>query len=275
VKTPTPTPTLIASVLAVLPFLGPSASAGEKLSPAFRAAFERSFRTGQTYAVVMQEGVPTTSIYGVDGKSSSTAHYSVDVIDGLWKTSQGILDFDQTAVDHLGKGEVMEVSSISYKENRLDLRMVSVEAHKVTRGGLFKTNQREPVATNFKFFFPFPALDARDVPKAIEYIGGFLRVFPTEQEARAFGARVVAGQEGPRAASVPLRKSATGSSVTGSSATAAGTSKKEIKTGMTSLEVIDILGKPDREVTFETKTRWTYPDLTVIFENGRVKEVKF
>jgi hypothetical protein len=265
-------PFLIASVLAVLPLLDPSATAAEKLSPAFRAAFEQSFRTGQTYAVVMQEGVPTTSIYGVDGKSSGTAHYSVDVIDGRWKTSQGILDFDQTAVDHLGKGEVMEVSAISYKENRLDLRMVSVEAHKVTRGSLFKTNQREPVATNFKFFFPFPALDARDVPKAVEYIGEFLRVFPTEQEARAFGARVIAGDDGRRTASAPLRKSTTGSAVAGVPTT---TAKKEIKAGMTSLEVIDILGKPDREVTFESKTRWTYPDLTVIFENGRVKEVKF
>jgi hypothetical protein len=53
------------------------------------------------------------------------------------------------------------------------------------------------------------------------------------------------------------------------------TSKKEIKTGMTPLEVLDILGKPQKEVTFENKSRWTYPDLTVVFENGRVKEVRF
>ena len=99
------------------------ASAGEKLSPAFRAAFEKSFKTGRTYAVVVQEGVPTTSVYGVDGKSSSTAHYSIDVVDGKWKTSSGLLDFDQTAADFLNKGEVMEVAAISYKENRLDLRM--------------------------------------------------------------------------------------------------------------------------------------------------------
>ncbi|HET6896804.1 MAG TPA: hypothetical protein VFK70_00580, partial [Vicinamibacteria bacterium] len=103
-------------------------SAAEKLSPAFRAAFERSFRAGRTFAVVVQAGVPTTSVYGVDGKSSSTAHYSIDVVDGRWKTSQGILDFDQTAADYLNKGEVMELNSMSYKENRVDLRMVSVEA---------------------------------------------------------------------------------------------------------------------------------------------------
>ena len=44
---------------------------------------------------------------------------------------------------------------------------------------------------------------------------------------------------------------------------------------MTSLEVIDILGKPKSETSFQSQSKWTYPDLTVIFENGRVKEVRF
>jgi hypothetical protein len=51
--------------------------------------------------------------------------------------------------------------------------------------------------------------------------------------------------------------------------------KKEIKPGMSMLEVIDVLGKPQKEVSFENATKWTYPDLTVIFENGKVKEVRF
>ena len=94
---------LVLSGVALFSMASAQVSAGEKLSPTFRAGFERSFRTGRTFAVVVQEGVPTTSVYGVDGKSSSTAHYSVDVVDGRWKTSQGILDFDQTAVDYLNK----------------------------------------------------------------------------------------------------------------------------------------------------------------------------
>ncbi len=255
--------------LAVLCAAAAPAMAGEKLSPQFRSTFERTFRTGQTFAVVMQPGVPTTSVYGVDGKSSSTAHYSVDVIDGQWKTAAGLLDFDQKAADFLGKGELMELNSISYKENRVDLRMVSVEAHKVTRGsGLFNTTKREPVATNFKFFFPFPALDAKDVPRAVEYIAQYLRPFPSEQEARSFAARVVAGSAGA-AAGEPRR------STTARAAASTTTTKKEIKVGMTPLEVMEILGKPEKEVSFETKVRWTYPDLTVIFESGRVKEVRF
>ena len=51
--------------------------------------------------------------------------------------------------------------------------------------------------------------------------------------------------------------------------------KADLKPGMTPLEVMDTLGKPDREVAFGNTVKWTYPDLTVIFENGRLKEVKF
>lgn len=55
----------------------------------------------------------------------------------------------------------------------------------------------------------------------------------------------------------------------------AGAGKSDLKVGMTPLEVIDLLGKPQKEVSFEKTTRWTYPDMTLVFENGRLKEVKF
>lgn len=44
---------------------------------------------------------------------------------------------------------------------------------------------------------------------------------------------------------------------------------------MTPLEVIEILGRPQKEVTFQSQSKWTYADPTVIFEGGRVKEVRF
>ena len=238
----------------------------EKPAPDFRADFEQTFRKGRTFAVVVQPGVPTTSIYGVEGKSSGTAHFSVDVVDGRWKVSEGILDFDQTAADTLNLGEVMELDSVSYKDNRVDLRMVSVEAHKVTRGSwILKQRKPEPVATNFKFFFPFRAYNASDVPRAVDYIARYLQPFPTQDQARVHAARLLAG-----GGEVGLRREPAAARNVGG-----GTSKKEIKAGMTPLEVLDILGKPQKEVSFENKTRWTYPDLTVVFENGRVKEVRF
>ena len=104
------------------------------------------------------------------------------------------------------------------------------------------------------------------MPKALEYIDDYVKVFPNEAEARAYAAQFMAGVAAP----IPARST---SSSAASSATT--TTKKDIRVGMTPLEVIDTLGKPEKEVNFENKTRWTYPDLTVIFENGRVKEVRF
>ncbi|HEV8254745.1 MAG TPA: hypothetical protein VGQ78_08320 [Vicinamibacteria bacterium] len=251
---------------AVLLLAAPLAWA-DKVPADFRTEFEKTFRPKRTYAVVVKEGVPTTSIYGKEGKETA-AHYSIDVKDGRWETSSGLLDTSQVPVDFLNKGEVMELDSISYKDDRLDMRMVSVEAHKVRRTAIiFKSEKREPVATNFKFFFPFKVKGASDAPAALKYVGEYLKPFATEQEARALAARM---QGGAPDVTTPSRAGAT-APISG----AATTTKKEIKPGMTPLEVIEILGKPEKEVSFENKQRWTYPDLTVIFENGKVKEVRF
>jgi hypothetical protein len=254
------------TVVAASISITPGRAAAEKMPAAFKAAFEQTFRPKWTFAVVVREGIPTTSIYGVEGKQTA-AHFSVDVVGGQWKESQGLLDTDQSAVDFLGRGEVMQLTSISYKDNRVDLRLESVEAHRVTRGSWpLKSTKREPVATNFKFFLPFTVSGAEDVPRAVEYIGQYLRPFSSEQQARAFAARVVGGHD---------VASAREERAPSSTAPASASTKKEIKAGMTPLEVLDILGKPQKELSFENRSRWTYPDLVIVFENGRVKEVKF
>jgi hypothetical protein len=51
--------------------------------------------------------------------------------------------------------------------------------------------------------------------------------------------------------------------------------RREIKPGMNFEEVRGLFGAPQGEVVFGTKARWTYADLTVIFEDGKVAEVKF
>jgi hypothetical protein len=168
----------------------------------------------------------------------------------------------------LALGEVMELASISYKDNRVDLRLVSLAAHKVTRGTWpSQETKREPVATNFKFFFPFPetqTLGPEQMPLVIAFVQRYLQPFPDESGARAFAARLELSGEAPAvtAAAVPADP-------------AGQAPRKEIAKGMTALEVIEILGRPEKEVSFEDKSRWTYPDLTVIFENGRVAEVRF
>jgi hypothetical protein len=241
----------------------------EKLSREFKASFEQTFRPGWTHAVVVQPGIPTTSIYGINGDQKD-AHYSVDCRDGGWKTSQGLLDSDQVAADALALGEVMELASISYKDNRVDLRLVSLAAHKVTRGTWpSQETKREPVATNFKFFFPFPetqTLGPEQMPQVIAFVQRYLQPFPDEAGARAFAARLELSGEAPAVSAAVLPAAAD---------PAGQAPRKEIAKGMTALEVIEILGRPEKEVSFEDKSRWTYPDLTVIFENGRVAEVRF
>jgi hypothetical protein len=44
---------------------------------------------------------------------------------------------------------------------------------------------------------------------------------------------------------------------------------------MTTEEVLRALGAPQSEVVFGTKLRWSYPDLKVVFEGGKVVDVKF
>jgi len=248
----------------------------EKIPPEFRSAFEGKVRKGASYAVVVQKGVPTTSIYGVKGDQTD-AFYSVDIKGGEWQTSEGWLDLNQVAVDSLVQGEVMEVADVTFKDARIDLRMVSIEAHKVTRGsGFSKSTKREPASTNFKFFFPFAVRSAQDLPQVLEYIEAWVRLFPSESAARAFSGQILAGGEAARPAPAravePARLAGTAPATPAAPST---TTKKEIKVGMGMLEVMDILGRPQKEVSFESKTRWTYPDLTVIFVNGRVTQVNF
>ncbi len=258
----------IRTLTIALALLAPAAHAA-KLPPDFKAALEKALRPGRTFGVMVQKGVPTTSIYGIDGNARGNAHYSIDVKDGDWQTSQGLLDFNQRAADFLDLGEVMELASTSYKDDRVDLRFVSLESHKVTRGNiLVKSREREAVATNFKFFFPFEVQGAADVPKAIAYIETYVKLAQTEDEARELGRKVASGQAGPEAKPEPTPTPAPAKA-------ARPAAKREIKVGMTPLEVVEILGKPRQEVAFENKSKWTYPELTVIFENGRVKEVKF
>ncbi|MGE5125406.1 MAG: hypothetical protein ACM3PV_03885 [Betaproteobacteria bacterium] len=261
-----------ALVVLTLAAVAAAPARAEKIPPDLRSAFEARIHKG-CYAVVVQKGVPTTSIYGTKGDQTN-AYYSVDVKGGEWQTSEGWLDLNQVAVDSLAQGEVMEVVDVTFKDARIDLRMASLEAHKVTRGtGFAKSTKREPVSTNFKFFFPFTPRSAQDLPQVLAYVEPWLRVFPSEPAARAAAAHLIArGEPAADRAAAPARGAAPARAA---AAAPAATTRKEIKAGMSMLEVIDLLGKPQKEVSFETRTRWTYPDLTVVFVNGRVKEVQF
>ena len=71
------------------------------------------------------------------------------------------------------------------------------------------------------------------------------------------------------------RPGAPGAPAAGAPAAAAGAGRKEITPGMSFDEVRGIFGNPTGEVVFGNKARWSFADITVIFEDGKVTEVKF
>ena len=84
------------------------------------------------------------------------------------------------------------------------------------------------------------------------------------------GSRRLAGAHRRRVAAPP-----SGAPGGAKAAADAETKRAEIKAGMTTEEVREALGDPDAEVAFGGKTQWTYPDLTIVFANGKVTDVKF
>ena len=58
-------------------------------------------------------------------------------------------------------------------------------------------------------------------------------------------------------------------------APASDTQRTEIRVGMTADQVRNLLGDPEAEMVFGEKTRWTYSELTVVFVNKKVADVKF
>jgi Zn-dependent protease with chaperone function len=77
----------------------------------------------------------------------------------------------------------------------------------------------------------------------------------------------------PAAPARPAGASASASAP--SSASAPASKRTEIRKGMGPDEVRRALGEPQAEVVFGSKTRWTYPDLTVVFESNKVVDVRF
>jgi hypothetical protein len=76
-----------------------------------------------------------------------------------------------------------------------------------------------------------------------------------------------------RPADVPSEPSETTRALAPSSASAGGS--KEIKPGMTEAQVRSLLGDPSDQVSFSGKVKWTYPEMSIVFEGGKVKDVKF
>ena len=88
-------------------------------------------------------------------------------------------------------------------------------------------------------------------------------------------ARPASPPTGPAVATSPATVPAGVQALASTPSAGSATKRTEIKPGMTAAEVRAALGDPQAEVVFAGKTQWTYPDLTVVFVNGKVTDVEF
>jgi Zn-dependent protease with chaperone function len=178
--------------------------------------------------------------------------------------------------------------SLEDQADRVGLRYAYEAGYDVTKGPRlwqrFARKYGEPGKVQSFFFSDHSQSTARaanlERELALNYPEGPKQVRTTK------ATRVAAGREIPAAPAAqggPPPSSAGTDFLATPSRTATGRtpisppagSRKEIRVGMTSDEVQALLGPPQAEIVFGAKTRWTYSDLTVAFEGGKVRDVQF
>lgn len=112
------------------------------------------------------------------------------------------------------------------------------------------------------------ALDAQSEMSwrfAADNIAGQIERWAKQNHARLMAGRNTApqAQSGQNAAAVP------------SAAPSSNTVDTTIHPGMTTDDVTRALGEPQKKVNFGTKSLWTYKGMQVVFESGKVTDVKF
>jgi hypothetical protein len=129
-----------------------------------------------------------------------------------------------------------------------------------------KVRKRVTLSTEAKFHLPWKPRDLgeADVPAVLEVLHPFLE--PAKEPLRKLDAEEEGGA--PLAPADDLEDAE-------DERDAELDRGPEIEPGMTMDDVEDLLGPPARAVTFGARTRWTYPDCVVVFEDGKVVEVRF
>ena len=116
------------------------------------------------------------------------------------------------------------------------------------------------------------ALDAQSEMSwrfAADNIAGQIERWAKQNNARLMTRRA----EGGNAA--PPTPSAQNDAPPPSAGPSGDTANATIHPGMTADEVTKALGDPQKKVNFGTKSQWTYKGMQVVFESGKVTDVKF
>jgi hypothetical protein len=179
--------------------------------------------------------------------------------------------------------------SLEDQADRVGLRYAYEAGYDVTKGPRlwqrFARKYGEPGKIKSFFFSDHSQSTARaanlERELALNYPDGRKQAGRSKSATRVASGRSIpptpAGQSGSAtsASSTDFLASPSKTATTGPSSPPPSRNRKEIRVGMTSSEVETLLGPPQAEIAFGTKTRWTYTDLTVTFEAGRVRDVRF
>jgi Zn-dependent protease with chaperone function len=158
--------------------------------------------------------------------------------------------------------------------DRVGLRYAYEAGYDITKGpGLWKKFARkygEPDAVQTFFF-----ADHTQSSKRAEHLERELALnYPNGPKRVARPAPTLRAASRPGATSDPRFAAKANVSASASpSAPSRGTG--EVAAGMTPDQVRAILGRPGDLVSFGRRARWVYPDRTVVFEGGRVTDVRF
>lgn len=127
------------------------------------------------------------------------------------------------------------------------------------------------------FFFSDHSLSAARATKLEKEIAYNYPDGPKPDGPRRAGESAEAGPTTLAAAplAIPAGAQALSPATAPAGAARSGARRSEIKPGMTSAEVLRVLGEPEAEVAFGEKTRWSYPGLTVVFVMDKVSDVQF
>jgi hypothetical protein len=277
-----------------------TAASAARVTDPFKAAFERELGVGR-HAIVKRP-LPASSADGEPGYRHD--YFSVDVKEralakaGTWTAQH--LDAEIPA------GTRVAVTRVRYEDDRIELTVRTLDRHEAhvqtfeeletfvevspppgtyTKGAspaprhpgpLYrrevktvagdKVRKRVTLATEAKFHLPWTPRDlaASDVPAVLEVLRPFLE--PATEPLRKLDAAAAEDE--------PLRPADDLEDAEGEPGEDLDRGP-EIEPGMGMDDVTDLLGRPSRAVTYRARTRWTYPDCVVIFEDGKVVEVKF
>lgn len=165
-------------------------------------------------------------------------------------------------------------SSSNSKEDQLKITFLTCDAVLATYGGNYSQYQAaKRYSGTLAFKLPKGALETMSVDDAAKLIDAVLKVNPADQ-VRAIDAGTVARSCEPHCAVSTTTGTVVGGAVVAPAAGAVAAAPPTIALGQTIDQVTANMGQPQQIIDLGAKKIYKYPDMKVIFMNGKVSDVQ-